>query len=369
MSTKDERGWDAMAERFWREEAGRSMQWVQGRFDSQNSQAWRYGERLYARKEEMLRELGWMTEEQWRRVVREAPTVLNRTPDNVRQQVEGLREVLHAGEGEEGDAAVARAIRRRPDVLTRKIATLWAKRDAVEKLAGTLLGEVREGAGVSGGDAGAAGAGAGGGRKQGGRHGAYWAEAGATVEGVATKMIGAAPQLLTAAEKRVAKRARELIDLMEGRVGRACAAGVIMSKPTLLSLNTEKLAAKWRLLVWACERCEGWRDWLDSAQAGSIGTVLASGLERIAVLVVIVDLAEEWEAGAVREGGDMDEKKAAVWAAAAELVRKAPKTLVDKSNLEGSKSRKGMLERLGVDLKVWKEVVEERAKKYADAAV
>ncbi|CAG9465082.1 unnamed protein product [Pedinophyceae sp. YPF-701] len=320
-----------------------------------------------------------MTEEQWTVAVTKAPSVLTRSPDNVRQQVEGLREVLRAGEGAEGDVAVAKAIRRKPHVLAFSTEAVRAKRRALEDIVGGLLGEVRGAAGVSGGRGETAGAREGAGRKQrsGGR--AHWAKAGASVEGVATKMIGTAPGLLEAGEERVVGRVGELMDLMAGRVGRACVAGAIMSYPTLIAgYDIETVGLKWRVLVRACERNERWGGWLDSGQAGSLGTILKMGLESVAVLLVIVDLAEEWEAGAVPE---VSEEEAAVREAAARLMRRAPGDLVNKSKLgapeeEGQKKkrpqkgsgRKSVLDVEGVDVEAFWRVVEPRAEEYAEAA-
>ncbi|CAG9465083.1 unnamed protein product [Pedinophyceae sp. YPF-701] len=321
-----------------------------------------------------------MPERQWTVVVTKAPSVLTRSPDNVRQQVEGLREVLRAGEGAEGDAAVAKAIRRMPEVLNLSTENLRAKRRALEDIVDGLLGEVREGAGVSGGGAGAAEAGQSEGRKQRGGSRAHWAKAGASVEGVATKMIGKAPGLLTGGEETVAGRVGKLMELMAGRVGRACVAGAIMSCPDLISrCGIETVGLKWRMLVWACERTERWRDWLGSAPAGSLGIVLMSDLKSIAVLLVIVDLAEEWEAGLA---SDVSEEEAAVREAAARLMRRAPTDLVNKSRLgapeeEGQKKKnrprksrkqKSVLEVEGVDVEAFWRVVKPRARKYAKAA-
>ncbi|CAG9465084.1 unnamed protein product [Pedinophyceae sp. YPF-701] len=318
-----------------------------------------------------------MTEGQWTVVVTNAPAVLFQTPDHVRRKVEGLREVLRAGEGAEGDVAVAKTIRARPEVLHLSTENLQAKRHALEDIVGGLLGDVRERAGVSGGGEGAAGAGEGAGRKQRGGSRAHWAKAGASVEGVATKMIGTAPALLTGREETVEGRLGELMDLMAGRVGRACVAGTIMSCPHLVSrCDIEVVELKWRVLVRACERNEGWGGWLDSGPAGSLGIVLMSDVKRIAVLLVIVDLAEEWEAGAVSE---VREEEAAVREAAVRLMRRAPSTLVDmpmpwKKQQGGqkkprkSRKQKSVLEVEGVDVEAFWRVVKPRAEAYATAA-
>ncbi|CAG9460747.1 unnamed protein product [Pedinophyceae sp. YPF-701] len=417
--------WDEEAEGFWRA-SGRRMTEVRRLFSTSTNRIWADGEALSQREQEWLSELPWMTESDLRAMVRKSPRLithtarslaakmealerylpavqcqklvkrdprpLTRSEASLKRQVAVLREALGAGDPPGGDAVLAKALRATSTLLQYPVAQITLRRDEVVQAAEMLLLEGRKGAEHAGAPAAATPPDIGRSaqacdprvpagqvntflpRRR--RRSALPEDDAAAIEATATRLVQKAPSLLTQSAGAVKRRIDDLMRLMAPRVGRACVARIIVAEPGLLCSQHiwKGTAPKWLLLVEACDRVEAWSAWLDTSPASSIARIVCLKRENVAQLMALADLAAEFETAERRSReGDIiadawrkdegDAELRQVQEAAANLLRYVPTTLLQRRSVEGPG---GLLEGLGVQAEVFREVVLERAALYVE---